>query len=59
MKCIYLQPVKIQSWPKMDEKRHLLTKGRRVQIKRDNKNKYGKLIDGGTKCYRWKKERKR
>jgi U3 small nucleolar RNA-associated protein 11 len=44
---------------KMDEKRHLLTKGRRVQIKRDNKNKYGKLIDGGTKCYRWKKERKR
>jgi U3 small nucleolar RNA-associated protein 11 len=41
---------------KMDEKKHLLQKGRRVQMKRDNKNAN---IEGGTKYYRWKSERKR
>ena len=41
---------------KMEEKKHLLTKGRRVQMKRTNKNE---KILGGTKYYRWKSERKR
>ena len=41
---------------KMDERKQLLSKGRRVQLKRDNKNS---TIEGGTKFYRWKTERKR
>jgi hypothetical protein len=41
---------------KMDEKKLLMTKGRKVQMKRNNKNVN---IQGGTKYYRWKSERKR
>ena len=41
---------------KMDEKKLLMTKGRKIQMKRNNKNL---KIEGGTKYYRWKSERKR